>query len=321
MVTAIRVNPTNPATMFSQVAASLPEFVVGILLLIKGADFFVGGGSGLAVRYRVSPALIGFTVIAFGTSLPELVVNLQAAAAAEPDLALGNIVGSTVANIALVLAVVAVVNPEALQEGTHGMRQVAVMLAAVVAFALLALRGVFDLPAGITMLGAFALTMAVLWRQGVVTEETFESRGIRDVLLTGGGLIAVILGSWLLVESATRIAVAFGISPFIIGVSMVAVGTSLPELATSLVAAVRGAGGISVGNVVGSNTFNLLFVMGCAAIILPVPVNSYVDIVVMFGFAAAILPFFSSRARVRRGWGLVMLLAYAGYIGLLFGLI
>ncbi|MCM2465536.1 calcium/sodium antiporter [Methanoculleus oceani] len=307
--------------MLSQVAASLPEFVVGILLLIKGADFFVGGGSGLAVRYRVSPALIGFTVIAFGTSLPELVVNLQAAAAAEPDLALGNIVGSTVANIALVLAVVAVVNPEALQEGTHGMRQVAVMLAAVVAFALLALRGVFDLPAGITMLGAFALTMAVLWRQGVVTEETFESRGIRDVLLTGGGLIAVILGSWLLVESATRIAVAFGISPFVIGVSMVAVGTSLPELATSLTAAVRGAGAISVGNIVGSNTFNVLFVMGCAAIVLPIPVGSYADVFVMLGFAVAILPFFSSRVQVRRGWGLVMLLAYAGYIGLLFGLV
>jgi cation:H+ antiporter len=307
--------------MLSQVAASLPEFVVGILLLVKGADFFVGGGSGLAVRYRVSPALIGFTVIAFGTSLPELVVNLQAAAAAEPDLALGNIVGSTVANIALVLAVVAVANPEALQEGAHGMRQVAVMLAAVVAFALLALRGVFDLPAGITMLGAFALAIAVLWRQGVATEETFESRGIRDVLLTGGGLVAVILGSWLLVESATRIAVAFGISPFVIGVSMVAVGTSLPELATSLTAAVRGAGAISVGNIVGSNTFNVLFVMGCAAIVLPIPVGSYADILVMLGFVVAILPFFSSRVQVRRGWGFVMLLAYAGYIGLLFGLV
>lgn len=307
--------------MLSQVAASLPGFVVGILLLVKGADFFVGGGSGLAARYRVSPALIGFTVIAFGTSLPELVVNLQAVAAAEPDLALGNIVGSTVANIALVLAVVAVVNPEALQEGAHGMRQVAVMLAAVIAFALLALRGVFDLPAGITMLGAFALTLVVLWRQGVAAEETFESRGIRDVLLTGGGLIAVILGSWLLVESATRVAVAFGISPFVIGVSMVAVGTSLPELATSLTAALRGAGAISVGNIVGSNTFNVLFVMGCAAIVLPIPVGSYADILVMLGFVVAILPFFSSRVQVRRGWGFAMLLAYAGYIGLLFGFV
>jgi len=308
--------------MLSQVAASLPEFFVGILLLVKGADFFVGGGSGLATRYRVSPALIGFTVIAFGTSLPELVVNLQAAVAAEPDLALGNIVGSTIANIALVLAVVAVVNPAALrEEGAKPFGQVAMMLAAAAFFSLLALRGIFDLPAGIAMLGVFALVMAVLWRQGASTEETFESRGIRDYLFTGGGLTAVILGSRLLVESATRLAVAFGISPFVIGITMVAVGTSLPELATSLVAAVRGAGGISVGNVVGSNTFNLLFVMGCAAIILPVPVNSYADIVVMFGFAAAILPFFSSRARVRRWWGLTMLLVYAGYIGLLFGLI
>lgn len=307
--------------MPSQVAASLPEFFVGILLLVKGADFFVGGGSGLGARFRVSPALIGFTVIALGTSLPELLVNLQAATAGEPDLALGNILGSTVANIALVLAVVAVVNPGALREEGAQPGQVAVMFAAAALFSLLALRGVFDLPAGIAMLGVFALAMAVLWRQGVATEETFESQGIRDYLLTGGGLIAVILGSRLLVESATGLAVAFGISPFVIGVSMVAVGTSLPELATSLVAAVRGAGGISVGNIVGSNTFNLLFVMGCAAIVLPITVGSYADILVMFGFVAAILPFFSSRARVRRGWGLVMLLAYAGYIGLLFGLI
>ncbi|MDK2989935.1 MAG: cation:H+ antiporter [Methanoculleus sp.] len=307
--------------MLSQVAASVPEFFVGILLLVKGADFFVGGGSGLAARYRVSPALIGFTVIALGTSLPELLVNLQAATAGEPDLALGNILGSTVANIALVLAIVAVVNPGALREEGAQPGQIAVMFAAAALFSLLALRGVFDLPAGIAMLGVFALAMAVLWRQGVATEETFESQGIRDYLLTGGGLIAVILGSRLLVESATGLAAAFGISPFIIGVSMVAVGTSLPELATSLVAAVRGAGGISVGNIVGSNTFNLLFVMGCAAIVLPITVGSYADILVMFGFVAAILPFFSSRARVRRGWGLVMLLAYAGYIGLLFGLI
>jgi cation:H+ antiporter len=304
--------------MPSQVAVSLPEFFVGILLLVKGADFFVGGGSGLAARYRVSPALIGFTVIAFGTSLPELTVNLQAATAGEPDLALGNIVGSTIANIALVLAVVAVTSPATLRrEERQGAGQVIAMLAAAAAFSILALRGVFDLPAGIAMLGIFAVIMAVLWRRGVATEETFESQGPRDYLLTGGGLAAVILGSQLLVESATRIAVAFGISPFVIGVSMVAVGTSLPELATSLVAAVRGAGGISVGNIVGSNTFNLLFVMGCAAIVLPVPVGSYADILVMLGFTVAILPFFSSRPQVRRAWGIVMLLAYAGYISLL----
>lgn len=308
--------------MLSQVAASLPEFLIGILLLVKGADLFVGGGSGLAARYRVSPALIGFTVIAFGTSLPELVVNLQAAVAGEPDLALGNIVGSTIANIALILALVAVINPAALRgEEKQERGQIAIMLAAVAAFSILALRGVFDLPAGIAMLGIFALAMAVLWRQGAATEETFESQGSRDFLLTGGGLAAIILGSRLLIDSSTRIAAAFGISPFVIGVSMVAVGTSLPELATSLVAAMRGAGGISVGNVIGSNTFNLLFVMGCAAIVLPVPVGSYADVLVMLGFAVAVLPFFSPRVQVRRVWGLAMLLTYAGYIGLLFGVI
>lgn len=309
--------------MLPLVVVSLPEFIIGIILLIKGADIFVGGGSGLAARYRVSPALIGFTVIAFGTSFPELVVNLRAAAAGAPGLALGNIIGSTIANIALVLAVAAIINPGAIRDRhmVQGTGQIAMMLAAAVSFALLGLRGVFDLTAGITMLSIFALTMMVMWRQGVAAEETFESHGGRDFLLTGGGLVAVILGAVLLVDSATRIAVAYGISPFVIGVSMVAVGTSLPELATSLVAALRGAGGISVGNVVGSNTFNLLFVMGCAALIRPIPVGSYADILAMLGFSIAILPFFSSRVRLRRWWGFAMLFAYAGYIGLLFGFI
>lgn len=309
--------------MSPQVLASLPEFIIGTILLVKGADTFVGGGSGLAARYRISPALIGFTVIAFGTSLPELMVTLEAAATGTPDLALGNIIGSTIANIALVLALAAVTNPAAIRDNHIAQEagQVVMMLAAAAAFAVLALRGVFDPPAGIAMLSIFALTMLVMWRQGITTEETFESHGTRDILLTGGGLVAVILGAALLVDSATRIAVAFGISPFVIGVSMVAVGTSLPELATSLVAVVRGAGAISVGNVIGSNVFNLLFVMGCAALVQPIPVDSYADVLVMLGFSIAILPFFSSRVRLRRWWGVVMLIAYAGYIGLLFGLI
>lgn len=307
-----------------QILIFLSGFVIGILLLVKGADIFVSGGSGLAARYQVSPALIGFTIIAFGTSLPELVVNLEAAAAGTPEIALGNIIGSTIANIALVLALAAIANPAAIRDGqgTQEVGQVGMMFAAATTFALLALRGVFDLPAGIAMLGIFSLVMLVMWqRQGVVTEETFASHGAHDFLLTGGGLVAVILGASLLVDSATRIAIAFGISPFVIGVSMVAVGTSLPELATSLVAAVRDEGGISVGNVVGSNIFNLLFVMGCAALICPIPVTSSADVVIMLGFTIAILPFFSSRVRVRRWWGIATLIAYAGYIGLLFGLI
>ncbi len=300
--------------------ASAFGFIIGILLLVKGADLFVGGGSGLAARYRISPTLIGFTVIAFGTSFPEFVVNLEAAVADAPDLALGNILGSTIANIALVLSLCAIVNPAVIRQepGVRGINEVLLMLGAVALFALLAVRMVFDLPAGLVMLGAFALIMWVLWRQGVATEATFESHGSRDYLLTGGGLLSVIIGANLIVTTATDIALVLGISPFVIGVSMVAVGTSLPELATSLTAVIQGEGGISVGNIVGSNIFNLLFVMGSAAVIRAIPIGSYTDIIAMALFAVAILPFFVESDRTRRRWGFVMLAAYAGYMYSLF---
>ncbi len=295
-------------------------FILGIVLLVKGADLFVGGGSGLAARYRISPTLIGFTVIAFGTSFPEFVVNIEAAVADAPELALGNILGSTIANIALVLSLCAIVNPGVItkEPGVRGVNEVLVMLGAVALFSLLALRMAFDLPAGIIMLVSFALIMWTLWKRGITTETTFESRGMQDYLLTGGGLLAVIIGANLLVTTATEIALILGISPFVIGVSMVAVGTSLPELATSLVAVVRGEGGISVGNIIGSNIFNLLFVMGAAAVIRPIPIGSYADILVMVVFAVAIIPFFVESDRIRRWWALIMLTGYAGYIAILY---
>ncbi len=305
--------------MFTTLISAI-GFIVGIVLLVKGADLFVGGGSGLAARYRISPTLIGFTVIAFGTSFPELVVNIEAAVADAPELALGNILGSTIANIALVLSLCAIVNPAVItkEPGVRGINEVLLMLGAVALFSLLALRMAFDLPAGIVMLVSFALIMWTLWKRGVSTETTFESHGLQDYLLTGGGLLAVIIGANLLVTTATDIALILGISPFIIGVSMVAVGTSLPELATSLVAVVRGEGGISVGNIIGSNIFNLLFVMGAAAVIRPIPIGSYADILVMVAFTVAIIPFFVESDRIRRWWALVMLTGYAGYIALLY---
>ncbi len=297
------------------------SFVFGIVLLVKGADFFVGGGSGLAARYRISPTLVGFTVIAFGTSLPEFVVNMQAAVADAPDLALGNILGSTIANIALVLALCAIVNPAVIirEPGVRGVNEVYLMLGAVAVFSLLALRMIFDIPAGMLMLGTFALIMWTMWRRGTIAKPALESHGIRDIILTGGGLVSVIIGANLLVDSATELALVLGISPFVVGVSMVAVGTSLPELATSLVAVVRGEGGISVGNIIGSNIFNTLFVTGSAALVRPIPIGSYVDILYMAGFSLFILPFFSEGVRYRRVWGLLMLAAYGGYIANLYG--
>jgi cation:H+ antiporter len=300
-------------------------FIIGLVLLLKGADYFVGGGSGLAARFRVSPTLIGFTVIAFGTSMPEFVVNINAALLNTPDIALGNVLGSNIANIALVLALCAIINPRVIRQeqpagNGGGISELNLMLGVTVVFALLALRMQIDLLAGIILLACFVLVMWLLWKNLQAEETPIKSHGWRDYVETIGGLAGVIVGANLLVNSSTEIATLLGISPFVIGMTMVAVGTSLPELATSLVAVARGQGGLSVGNVLGSNIFNLLFVMGAAALIIPIPVASYTDIIVVLLFSFATLPFFVKNVSIRRYWGVIILAAYAAYMLYLFGL-
>ncbi|MBP2146573.1 cation:H+ antiporter [Methanofollis sp. W23] len=301
-------------------------FIVGIILLVKGADYFVGGGSGLAARFGVSVATIGFTVIAFGTSLPEFVVSINAIIANDGGIALGNVLGSNIANIALVLALCAVINPKIVgSRATSGLmvRETGLMLAATVLFLLLAMRGTLDMLAGGVMLIAFVAILTVLWRSGGAESdsEEVESHGRKDIALTIGGLIAVIIGAQLVVDTSVAIATSLGVPTFIIGLSMVAIGTSLPELATSLVAIMKGEGGISVGNILGSNIFNLLLVMGVGALISPILIGSLTDVLVTLAFSAAVIPLFLFGDRLTRVWGAGLLVAYALYIASIFGLL
>ncbi|WP_298668505.1 calcium/sodium antiporter [uncultured Methanofollis sp.] len=299
-------------------------FLVGIALLVKGADFFVGGGSGLAARFGVSAATIGCTVIAFGTSVPEFVVSVNAAATGDAGIALGNVLGSNIANIALILALCAFIRPDLLGRNSNGrdsaLWETGLMLAATGIFVLFALRGTLDVFAGAGMLGAFAVILALLLRHG--KEEGsggVESHGNRDVLLTIAGLAAVIIGARFVVDGAVAIAGAIGVPTFVIGLSIVAVGTSLPELVTSLVATVRGEDGISVGNILGSNIFNLLFVMGVAVLIMPVPIGNLFDTLVTAAFALAVVPLFMGGDRFTRAWAVLLIAAYVGYIAVIFG--
>jgi cation:H+ antiporter len=297
-------------------------FLAGIALLIKGADLFVGGGGGLAARFGVSPAIIGFTVIAFGTSLPEFVVSVNAVIANDTGIALGNVLGSNIANIALVLALCAFIRPALVSGGMANLRETALMLAATGVFCLCALRGVLDLPAGIVMLATFAVILAVLARGGGVTDGGgIRSHGRRDILLTVGGLAAVVIGSQLVIDGAVAIAGFFQIPTFVIGLSIVAVGTSLPELATSLVAIMKGEDAISVGNLLGSNIFNLLFVMGIGALIRPVPVANLTDTLIVAAFSVAVIPLFLGSDRWTRLWAVGLMAAYAVYIAFIFGMI
>ncbi|MDD3622580.1 MAG: calcium/sodium antiporter [Methanofollis sp.] len=301
-------------------------FIVGIILLVKGADYFVGGGSGLAARFGVSVATIGFTIIAFGTSLPEFVVSINAIIANDSGIALGNVLGSNIANIALVLALCAIINPKIVgSKETSGLmlKETGMMIAATVLFFLLAMRGTLDIWAGVVMLIAFAAILAVLWRSGGTEADDGEvtSHGRRDIVLTIGGLVAVIIGAQLVVDTSVAIATSLGVPTFIIGLSMVAIGTSLPELATSLVAIMKGEGGISVGNILGSNIFNLLLVMGVGALISPILIGSLTDVLITLAFSVAVIPLFLFGDRLTRVWGAGLLVAYALYMLLIFGLI
>lgn len=297
-------------------------FLAGIALLIKGADLFVGGGGGLAARFGVSPAIIGFTVIAFGTSLPEFVVSVNAVIANDTGIALGNVLGSNIANIALVLALCAFIRPALVSGGMANLRETALMLAATGVFCLCALRGVLDLPAGLVMLATFAVILFIMTRGGgAIAEGVIRSHGRRDILLTVGGLAAVVIGSQLVIDGAVAIAGFFQIPTFVIGLSIVAVGTSLPELATSLVAIMKGEDAISVGNLLGSNIFNLLFVMGIGALIRPVPVANLTDTLIVAAFSVAVIPLFLGSDRWTRLWAVGLMAAYAVYIAFIFGMI
>jgi cation:H+ antiporter len=301
-------------------------FIIGLALLIKGADYFVEGGGGLAARYGVPSAVIGFTIIAFGTSLPEFVVSINAIVTNNPDVALGNVLGSNIANIALVLALCAMISPTVIAraegEKSKVYTETMLMLAATAVFTVLCLNNVISLLDGVILLTTFGIILYVIYKRiGKEPGTRIEMHGNLDWGYTVGGLVAVIIGSQLVLDSAVYIATAFGIPAFVIGMSMVAVGTSLPELATSLVAILKGDAGISAGNLLGSNIFNILMVLGTGALIRPLAIPHISDIVILVLFSLAVIPLIKGSPKVTRAWGLVLLAAYIAYMASLYVMI
>ncbi len=283
----------------------------------------VRGAVGLAGRLGVSPLLIGLTVVGFGTSTPELVTSLQAAFAGAPGLALGNVVGSNIANILLILAVAALIRPFAVGRAALGRDGLAMVLATLGATALIATDGLgraagFGLVAG---LGLYLLVAYRIDRNGNDSSEAdpavTDALGV-SLALALGGILLTILGARLLVDSATEIAGALGVSDAVIGLTLVAVGTSLPELVTSVMAALRGRGDIALGNVLGSNIYNLLGVLGVTALVHPIPVAAQiarVDTWVMLAVTLLLVVLMRTGWRVSRREGGVLLIGYAGYLG------
>jgi len=307
--------------------------VAGLVLLVAGGELLVRGASKLALSLGISPLVVGLTVVAFGTSSPELAVSVQAVQSGNVDIALGNVVGSNIFNVLFILGLSALITP--LVVNAQMIRQeVPVMIGVSLLLLGMALDGGIGRSEGVLLGGLLVVYTALLiWQSRRETQATRDeyaaeghvaaARGSRAGLasqlgLILAGLVLLVFGSRLLVEAATTIARSFGVSELVIGLTIVAAGTSLPEVAASVTAAIRGQRDIAVGNVVGSNTFNILGVLGVSAWISPqalpvAPSMLAFDLPVMLAVAIACLPVFFTGRTIARWEGGVFLAYYVAY--------
>jgi cation:H+ antiporter len=296
-------------------------FLIGVILLLKAADLTVESAEGLALRHNIPSAIIGLTVVAFGTSLPELVVTTDAILSGDYAIGIGNIIGSNIANIGLILGIMAMLRPDTcciIPSRRFLLKNGLFVVGATLLFALFAVRGIFDVYAGVILLATFGAFLFLMGRSGYQDIRVGEKNLQRPLLFTIIGIAGVILGAHLLVLGAVEIAGTLGIPQFFIGISLVAVGTSLPEMATSLAASARKNTGIAIGNIFGSNVFNLLFVGGINALFTPIPFSNLLSIAVLIAFTLGLFPLFTGRISVTRSWGIVLLLSYLLSVALLF---
>ena len=302
----------------------------GVLLLLAGAEALVRGASALALRVGITPLVVGLTVVAIGTSSPELVVSVQAALAGQGGVAIGNVVGSNVANLGLIVGIAALLSPMAvdLKLVRH---DVPVMLGSMAALVVFLLDGTLARWEGALLLaGAVAYTVdgvrssrrEVREAREALPPEVQEAMAEahvgfkRHVLFVVGGIALLVYGSELLLDGAIATATRLGVSEAVVGLTLVALGTSLPELATTVVASLRGQGEIALGNAVGSNIFNVFSVLGPAALVRPIEAAGIGApvLAVMVGFGLLTLVFLISGGETRRWEGAVLLAGYVGYI-------
>ncbi len=307
------------------------QVIGGLVLLVIAGDFLVRGAVSIAKHFGVSTLVIGLTIVAFGTSAPELVVGINAVLAGAPSLALGNVVGSNTANILLVIGVPAILAPMACN-APKLTRNLMIMLAASALFIGMAYTGEFRWVHGVILLGFLSCFLAYSFLRAKSHPETIDPTQELDgisaepdslsisMLMILAGVVGLGFGADMLVDGAVIVAREWGVSEEVIGLTLVAIGTSLPELVTSIVAAVRRHCDVAVGNVIGSNMFNLLGVIGVSSLFGNIPVaDSFleIDLWVMLAASVALLPFCHYRASVGRLMGVMFLLAYALYMAYL----
>ena len=304
--------------------------IAGFALLVKGADWFVDGAAGIARRFGIPPLIIGLTIVAMGTSAPEAAVSITAAARGSAEITIGNIVGSNVLNVFIILGITALIAPLAVEKTALKVDMPLTVLTSLLLL-FLGWDGRISRGDGVLLWVVFLLFLGhLLWearktRTGhKATEEEYgNASGNRplwtNLLLTAVGLAMIILGSRFAVSGASSLTAIAGLSERFIGLTIVALGTSLPELVTSVMAARKGSADIAIGNIVGSNLFNILFVVGTSALLIPVPFAAgfRLDTLVAAGAALLLWVFCLPKRKLPRAAGAVFLVCYAVYFAVL----
>ena len=303
---------------------SVIEVIIGFILLIKGADFFVDGASSIAVKLGVPQLVIGLTIVALGTSAPEAAVSISAAVDGNNGISIGNVIGSNIMNVLVILGVTSVITTLTVKAATVKV-DIPVMIGATLLMLLWGvIGGTLNKVTGIVFLLGLATYIGYLIWYAKTTDASDEGEGIKDLklwmipLFILGGLGAIVLGSKLAVLGASNLAKVFGVSDRLIGLTIVALGTSLPELITSITAARKGNADIAIGNIVGSNIFNILFILGMTSVLIDLPfrargANFLIDGIIALIVAVILLVLVFREKKLGRGEGILMLLGYAAY--------
>ncbi|MDA3843433.1 MAG: calcium/sodium antiporter [Candidatus Kapabacteria bacterium] len=301
--------------------------IAGALLLYIGAEGLVRGSASVALRMRIAPLIVGLTIIAFGTSSPELVVSIKAALKGNAEIALGNVIGSNICNIALIIGVAAIIRPIKVDKNFIK-ADMLLMVGVTVLLILLMFDGTLDAIDGVIMFAGIIVynvaTIVSARKSSIDSVKIVEGDDVpeksksvaKDVVFIVVGLAVLILGANIFVDGAVDIAKFLGASDLIIGLTVIALGTSLPELATSIVAAIKGHAEISIGNAVGSNIYNILLILGVAAMVTPInSVNvNIVDVAVMLAVALILFPLSWTQQAISRKEGVFLLLVYLSYM-------
>ena len=319
---------------FQNESMSVLFIFLGLVLLVVGGNFLVRSSVALSFRFHISKMVIGLTVVSFATSAPELLVSIQAALDGFSDISLGNVIGSNIANIGLVLGVTAIIAPLTIDQDFYKFNWPVMMLLSIALYFILSSGRVISRVEGFALLSTLFIYLYLLIRRARKTRETAVHVVLDEALVTVSsfkiivwfliGGVALFFGSQLLVTGAVDLATIMGISERVIAVTMIAVGTSIPELAASVIAALKKEKAISLGNLIGSNIFNIASVLGITAIIQPILVKSEAvlssDIFWMLGFSAVLIPlaFLPKKWEIGRIKGIVIVVAYALFISLTF---